>query len=51
MTELSAPELKAAAPDIAGAFDDFSRTFEAFKEVNDQRLGELEQRLSSDPLT
>ncbi len=51
MTDLSAPELKAAAPDIAGAFDDFSRTFEAFKDVNDQRLSELEQRLTTDPLT
>jgi HK97 family phage major capsid protein len=51
MTELSAPEIKAAIPDIASAFDDFSRTFEAFKEVNDQRLGEIEQRLSADPLT
>jgi HK97 family phage major capsid protein len=53
MTDLSpaAPEIKATAPDIAGAFEDFSRTFEAFKDVNDQRLGEIEQRLSADPLT
>jgi HK97 family phage major capsid protein len=53
MTDFSptAPEIKATAPDIAGAFEDFSRTFEAFKDVNDQRLGEIEQRLSADPLT
>ncbi len=50
MTEHIAPELK-AAPDIAGAFEDFSRTFEAFKETNDQRLAEIETRFSADSLT
>jgi HK97 family phage major capsid protein len=50
MTQSTAPEVK-AAPDIASAFEDFSRTFEAFKEVNDQRLGELEQRFLPDVLT
>ena len=45
-------EVKAAAhADLAGAFDDFMRAFEAFKETNDRRLGEVERRMSADPLT
>ena len=37
--------------EIAEAFDDFMHAFEAFKETNDQRLSELERRLSSDVIT
>ena len=34
-------ETKSAAPDdIATAFDGFMRAFEAFKDANDERLGE-----------
>jgi HK97 family phage major capsid protein len=52
-----APEQKAAleiktVPDtMAAAFDDFMGAFEAFKETNDQRLGEIEAKLSSDVIT
>jgi HK97 family phage major capsid protein len=54
MTDLSpiaSPETKAGSADIAGAFEDFSRTFEAFKEVNDRRLDEIESRASADVVT
>jgi HK97 family phage major capsid protein len=37
--------------DIAAAFDDFMRAFAAFKETNDERLGEIERRMSSDVVT
>ena len=33
------------------AFGDFMQAFEAFKEVNDDRLGQIEQRLSADVVT
>jgi HK97 family phage major capsid protein len=51
LAPIAAPEFKAGPGDIAGAFDDFSRTFEAFKEVNDRRLEEIESRMGTDPLT
>ncbi|HWJ72111.1 MAG TPA: phage major capsid protein [Kaistia sp.] len=45
-------ETKAAEHgEIGAAFDDFLHAFEAFKETNDERLGEIEQKLSADPLT
>ena len=34
-----------------GAFEDFARAFEAFKDTNDTRLGEIETRLSGDVVT
>ena len=39
-------ETKSADPaaDASRAFDDFARAFEAFKETNDARLGEIETR-------
>ena len=39
-----------ASPELANAFDDFLMAFEQFKDVNDQRLDEIERR-SADPLT
>lgn len=45
------PEKKAFPSDVVGAFEEFARTFEAFKDTNDQRLNEIEQRLSADALT
>ena len=42
-------ETKHASSD-AQAFEDLHRAFEAFRETNDQRLGELETRLSADVL-
>ena len=35
----------------AEAFDDLQHTFEVFKETNDLRLAEIEQRMAGDPLT
>ena len=37
--------------DVALAFDDFMRAFEAFKATNDERIGQIEKRLSADVLT
>lgn len=53
---LSSPETKAAgaAPsslEVVHAFDDFMQTFEAFKETNDERLAEIEARISPDAVT
>jgi len=51
MTQHSpAPETKADGA-VAEAFDSLARTFEAFKETNDQRLGQIERRMSVDPIT
>ena len=47
----SAPETKALGDDVSGAFDEFMHAFEAFKEANDDRLGQLEKRMASDVLT
>ena len=54
--ELRSPETKAAegAPsslEVVTAFDDFMRTFESFKDVNDERLSEIEARLAPDAVT
>ena len=46
-----APELKTAPDDVAGAFADFNRAFVAFRQTNDERLGQIETRLSSDVIT
>ena len=37
--------------DIGAAFNDFLSAFEAFKETNDERLGQLERRSTSDVVT
>ena len=37
--------------EVGEAFGDFMRAFEAFKDTNDQRLDEIEQRMGSDALT
>ncbi|MGE0851140.1 MAG: phage major capsid protein [Hyphomicrobiaceae bacterium] len=37
--------------DIATAFDGFMRAFEAFKDANDERLGQLERRMAADVVT
>ncbi|WP_210485621.1 phage major capsid protein [Microvirga antarctica] len=44
-------ETKALTPDVASAVEDFARAFEAFKETNDTRLGEIETRLTGDVVT
>jgi len=51
----AAPEAKAASPagegELAAAFDDFMGAFEAFREANDERLAEIERKMSADVLT
>ena len=42
-------ETKSSA--AGSAFEDLHRAFEAFRETNDERLAQLEQRMSSDVLT
>ncbi len=52
MNDIHAAETKALGRfDLPHAFDDFMRAFEAFKEANDQRLGEIEKRMSADAVT
>jgi len=47
-----APETKATTDAGVGpAFEEFMAAFEAFKEVNDARLGEIERRSAADPVT
>ena len=46
-----APEAKAVPETMAAAFGDFMEAFEAFKEVNDRRLDEIEQKFSADVVT
>jgi HK97 family phage major capsid protein len=44
-------ETKGAGDDAALAFEDFSRAFHAFRETNDDRLSQIERRLTSDVVT
>ncbi|MEZ5776026.1 MAG: phage major capsid protein [Hyphomicrobiaceae bacterium] len=47
-----APQIKAATgEEVALAFDQFMRAFEAFKEVNDERLEAIEKRVGADVVT
>ncbi|TAM94891.1 MAG: phage major capsid protein [Rhizobiaceae bacterium] len=47
------PETKSAAgmAEISGAFGEFMTSFEAFKSANDERLGQIEDRLGADVVT
>lgn len=48
----SAPETKnAPSHEVRDAMDQFLSAFEDFKQANDQRLGEIERKMSADPLT
>ena len=50
--QTQAPETKSAASgDVAAAFEDFARTFDAFRATNDERLADIETRLSADVVT
>ncbi len=44
-------EPQVSAVEMAQAFDDFMRAFEAFKESNDERLEQIEQRMAADVVT
>lgn len=39
------------AQQVAEAFDDFMMAFEAFKQANDERLRQIEQTVTEDPIT
>ncbi|TDR88953.1 HK97 family phage major capsid protein [Enterovirga rhinocerotis] len=50
----AAPETKnapSASAEVAQAFDEFARTFDAFREANDERLAQIETRLAPDVVT
>ena len=56
MENLPTLETKVAQPgssvaEIGGAFDEFMSAFEAFKDANDERLGEIEIRMGADVVT
>mgnify|MGYP001480172556 CR=1 FL=1 len=51
MFMMSIAETKSLSDDVSSAFEDFARAFEAFKETNDSRLGQIETRLTSDVVT
>ena len=44
-TSKTAPEIKAVPETMTAAFEDFMQAFEAFKETNEIRLGEIEQTI------
>ena len=44
MTPVTSLETKSASDDLNGAFEGFMRTFEAYKENNDERLRQIEKR-------
>ena len=55
-TQIAAPETKAAnesasALELKDAFEDFLGAFDQFKQANDDRLGEIERKLSADVLS
>ena len=41
----------ASGHEVREAMDDFLSAFEDFKQANDERLGEIERKMSADPLT
>ncbi|MCM2291898.1 phage major capsid protein [Allorhizobium sp. BGMRC 0089] len=49
--DIPAPEIKAIPDTMGAAFDGFMEAFEAFKQANDQRLDEIEHKLTSDVIT
>lgn len=46
-----APQVKAVPDTMTAAFDEFMEAFEAFRDTNDRRLGEIERKMGSDVLT
>ncbi len=49
--QTKAPELKSYSGEVSDAFDEFKGTFEQFREANDDRLAEIEKRMSADVLS
>ena len=52
-TDMAAPgdAVTPTSLDVVEAFDDFMRSFEAFKDANDQRLAQIESQVSADVVT
>jgi len=46
-----AMEIKTVPDTVSAAFEEFMEAFEAFKDVNDRRLGEIEGKLTADVVT
>lgn len=46
-----APETKATGNEVATAFEEFMQAFESYKETNDERLSQMEQRVGTDVVT
>ena len=44
-------ENKASGTEVADAFDDFMRAFEAYKQTNNERLAQIEDRMGADTVT
>src|SRR5437870_2925792 len=44
-------EIKTVPETVGAAFDEFMEAFEAFKDANDRRLGEIEGKLTADVVT
>ncbi|MEP3197079.1 MAG: phage major capsid protein [Lentilitoribacter sp.] len=49
--ETKTVETKSTGNEVANAFEDFMRAFESYKETNDERLAQVEQRIGSDVVT
>ena len=49
--ETKAPETKATGNEVATAFEEFMQAFECYKETNDERLSQMEQRVGTDVVT
>lgn len=50
-TTSNAPENKTSSPESVAALNEFNRIFSAFRETNDDRLSQIEGRLTTDVLT
>lgn len=48
---MPSPEIKALPDTMTAAFDDFMTAFESFRDANDERLSEIEKKLSADVVT
>ena len=51
MTDTTSLETKSAGPESSRAFDEFCVGFEAYKEINDRRVSDIERRGQANPLT
>jgi HK97 family phage major capsid protein len=50
-TKVAGAAAAAVTGEVGEAFDEFMTAFDAFKQANDERLGEIERRMSADAVT